>query len=488
VTIAPAPDKQSVDGAYLFAEGDGLIDPTAAQDVSLGGRGLTLRVKEAGAAWPKSGLHFVLKLADGSAYRVRTQVRAAVASPAAPGGLLVLIVLAFAGGLILNLMPCVFPILSMKLLALTRAGHDKALARKEALVYGVGALVSFLVLALALISARALGSAVGWGFQLQSPLIIATLSLLLLLVAFNMSGLFEVGGSLQALAGSLGLSGGMKAGPYANAFLTGVLAVVVAAPCTAPFMATAVGVAIAQPGLASVAIFAGLGLGFAAPFVGLTFAITMLPSAVRLLPKPGPWMVRLRQVLAIPMYASVAWLVWVFGHQASVIGLALLLAALSLVAFAVLHGRLPTKARRGVALAGVGLMMVGAQAGGATTLAAPSVKGRVPFSQQRLATLRAEGRPVLVDMSAAWCITCKVNETLVLDSPAVRRAFAASHTAYMVGDWTRKNPAISHYLAKFGRSGVPLYVYYAPDQAAPVVLPQLLNSHGLVARLTASEG
>jgi thiol:disulfide interchange protein DsbD len=484
LSLADVSNITSASGAYLFAEEAGLIDPSSAQTASLGARGLVTRVKDAGKPWPKSDLHFVLKMADGAAYRLIADA----AGPATPDppemSLLLAMVLAFAGGLILNLMPCVFPILSMKLLALTRSRHDGAMARREALVYGLGAILSFLALALIPEVTRALGGALGWGFQLQSPFVTAGLSILLLLIALNMSGLFEVGASLQALAGSFGIGTGARQSPYAGAFLTGVLAVVVAAPCTAPFMATAVGVALSQGGLTSLAIFIALGLGFIAPFIALTFAITVFPAAAKLIPKPGRWMVRLRHLLAVPMYAAALWMVWVFAQQANPLGLFLLLASLALVTLSLLRLRLAGLLRAATIGASVGLALVAAsQSGSATTLRMRIAPSHQVFSAELIASLRAQNRPVLVDLTAAWCITCKVNEALVLTAPEVNRAMEASRTVYMVGDWTRQDPTIGRYLAQFGRSGVPLYVYYAPGGEEPIVLPQILSAHDLIATL-----
>lgn len=489
-------DFASPEGAYLFPEVEGLSVPNAPQTLKSFRGGFALTLKSGEAEWPTDAAPAVLRFANGHAYRLSFHDAAAAqpaAAHAARGGALGLwaaMVMAFAGGLILNLMPCVFPILSMKLLALTRAGHDQALARRESLVYGLGVVLSFLALALALVGARALGSAVGWGFQLQSPAVTGSLSLLLLLVALNMSGLFEVGASLQALAGEAGSKVEWATHPYMNALLTGVLAVVVAAPCSAPFMATAVGAALAQSGAAAFAIFIALGLGFALPFIGLVHGLSVTPQAIRLLPKPGMWMVRLRHILALPMYAAAAWMVWVFSQQASALGLWLLLSGLGVITVILAFARLPRLVRLSGAAVVLGLV-VGAAMQGEGAASTPQMQANAayqPFSAEALAELRAQGRPVLVDLTAAWCVTCKVNERLVLSNPKVKKAIDNTHTVYMVGDWTRRDAAITKFLSDFGRSGVPLYVYYAPGDDTPQLLPQVLDVDQVVSTLQKGMG
>jgi len=477
-------------GAYFFPAQGNVTSAPAPQALDMGAKGFTLRTKAAGTALPEGDLSGVLKLADGSAYAIRltrapldSAVHGLGAAPAMTAGaslsgVLIAIAGAFIGGLILNLMPCVFPVLSMKLLGLARAGHDKRVARQEALFYGAGTVLTFVALALILIAARAFGQSIGWGFQLQSPYVTAGLSLIMLLVALNMSGLFEIGTSLQA-AGGLQVS---SERPRLAALLTGVLAVVVAAPCTAPFMATAIGVALAQGGGAAFAVFVSLGVGFALPFVVLTWLITLVPAVANALPRPGKWMDRLKHALSLLMYAACLWLVWVFAQQVETYGLILLVFALVLVVMAVLKNPLPKFIKPAV-LAG-GLVLCGLAASLPRTGKAPAASSGLmaheDFSIERLAALRAEGKPVFVDLTAAWCVTCKVNERLVLSTKDFGKALADTGTVYMVGDWTNQDAAIARYLTLFGRSGVPLYVYYGPDNAAPVVLPQLLKTDAVV--------
>ncbi len=475
-------------GAYFFPEQTNVTSAPAPQALDMGANGFTLRTKAAGTTLPDGDLSGVLKLADGSAYAIKL-----IRAPLSPGvhglgaapqskttssGVLIAIFGAFIGGLILNLMPCVFPVLSMKLLSLARAGHDKGLAQQESLFYGAGTILTFVGLALILTAARIFGQSIGWGFQLQSPYVTAGLSLIMLLVALNMSGVFEIGTSLQAVGG---IQVSAKR-PRLGALLTGVLAVVVAAPCTAPFMATAIGVALAQGGLVSFAIFVSLGIGFALPFVVLTFLITLVPAVARALPKPGKWMDWLKHALSLLMYAACLWLLWVFAQQVQIAGVILLVFALVLVILAVMKVKLP-KFIKPVVLIG-GLVLCGLAASLPRTEKIQSVPtglmAHQDFSVETLAALRAEGKPVFVDLTAAWCVTCKVNERLVLSTKDFEKAVADTGTVYMVGDWTNQDAAIARYLTLFGRSGVPLYVYYGPNNAEPVVLPQLLKTADVV--------
>lgn len=478
------------DGAYFFAADSDLLKPAAPQSLDLGAAGFTLRtetLKPDIVAKPVSG---ILKLADGTAYAIRLaaaplapDVHGLGAAPASdtdtsPLGIALAMALAFVGGLILNLMPCVFPVLSMKLLSLTRSGHDTSLARTEALLYGAGAILSFVVLAVGLDLAHQAGASLGWGFQLQSPFVVAVLAIVMLLVALNMSGVFEIGASLQGVgAGAIDTRR-----PLLGAFLTGVLAVVVAAPCTAPFMATAIGVALAQGGIANFAIFFALGLGFALPFVALTFAITLVPAIARTLPKPGTWMTTLKLVLSVLMYAAALWLVWVFAQQVQLMGVVVLVIALVAVTLAVAPLKsLPKPIKAGFLAVGVVLGLASAALPRAAGSAAPAtaVPSR-PFHVATLTELRAKGTPVFVDLTAAWCVTCKVNERLVLSGKGFGDAVKSTGTVYMVGDWTNQDAEISRYLTLYGRSGVPLYVYYGAHNAEPKVLPQLLNADAVV--------
>ena len=485
-------------GAYFFADQNDVVLYPETQTPDVGSGGFALRTKAPNPALPDSDLSGVLKLADGTAYQValtRAPLAASVHGLGAPsdaagqGGWLVFFIAvggAFLGGMILNLMPCVFPILSMKLMSLTRAGHDHALARKESLFYGAGAIASFVVLALLLGIAKALGQSLGWGFQLQSPYVTAFLAVVIVLVALSMGGFFEVGAWLQKLGGNIQIDYNR---PLLAAFMTGVLAVVIAAPCTAPFMGPAVGFALTQGGFVSFFVFIALGLGFALPFVALTWLITLVPAVARVLPKPGDWMISLQRALSVVMCLAAVWLIWVYSQQVSQIGLLCLVAGLAMIVLAVINKITLAKYAPPVLVAlGVILLIVGASQPAPPTRPAAAKAGHLPivaFDTDRLAQLRAADTPVLVDLTAAWCVTCKVNEVGALADPATVKAFKDTGTVYMVGDWTNQDARISHYLSLYGRSGVPLYVYYGKGNAAPQVLPQLLQTDAVVKVLEA---
>ena len=476
---------------YFYPYSDSLIDQAKPQAVDLGPKGMTLGLTP-GSAFANAAPSLaagVLEV-DDKAYEINAISGPAPAGAAGLGplkrpggglGLPLAIVFAFLGGLILNLMPCVFPILSMKAAALARHDHDGG-ARVEGLAFFAGVLVTFLILAGLLISARAAGEAAGWGFQLQSPLNVAVLCLVMLAAALNLSGLFEVGLSAQGLG-----SGWVTQGRVLGSLLTGALAVVVAAPCTAPFMGPALGFALTQPPAAAIAVFASLAIGFAAPYT----AIALTPALTRRLPKPGPWMDVLRKVLAFPMYGAAAWLLWVLSQQTNPAGLARLLAAGVALAFcAWLFGvgqrqraeaaggrwsTLGAAASLALAIAFVGFGPFGPPPASATPTTAPGDLPSTPYSPERLAALRAAGTPVLVNFTAAWCVTCQANERLTFASAEVARAMKRSGAVYMVADWTNRGPVIAKALADQGRIGVPLYLYYPPGAAQPTTLPQLLT-------------
>ncbi len=384
--------------------------------------------------------------------------------------------LALLGGLVLNLMPCVFPVLSIKVLSLVKqAGEARARVRLHGLAYTAGVLASFLGLAGLLIALKAGGAGIGWGFQLQSPVVVALLAYGLFAVGLSLSGVVHVGGRLAGLGDGLTRRAG-----YQGSFFTGVLATLVATPCTAPFMGAAVGFALTQGAGVGLLIFACLGLGLALPFL----ALTAFPGTLSLLPRPGAWMETVKGALAFPVYATAAWLIWVLAQQVGPDGLLGALSGLVLVGFAAwawerarAAGRLGTGLGRvAAALALVGALAIAAaldgQRGGAAGVRLAG--SEEPFTQARLDALRAEGRTVFVDMTAAWCITCQVNERTVLSREAVQAAFKAGSVAYLKGDWTNQNPEITRLLESHGRSGVPLYLVYRGKGEARV-LPQILT-------------
>ena len=383
---------------------------------------------------------------------------------------------AFIGGMILNLMPCVFPILSLKLLSFA-AVPETAKRHHHGCAYAAGVIVSFAALGGGLIALRAGGAAVGWGFQLQSPWVVALLAYLLLAMGLSLSGVAEFGAGFAGAGGRLAGRGGL-----AGAFFTGVLATVVATPCTAPFMATALGAALVAPAPLALSIFVALGAGLAAPLLVASF----IPGVGRLLPRPGAWMEVLKQALAFPLYATVAWLVWVLIQEVAPQGAFAALMGLVLVGFAVwVYGRSrlagPASRRLGGGLAVAGLVaaivlavMLPRAEGGVALEPTRDGIAYQKFTTARLAELGAEHRPVFVNLTAAWCITCLVNERATLDRAAVREAFAAHHVVALKGDWTRQDPEIAAFLESFGRSGVPLYLLYDGSGSA-IVLPQILT-------------
>ena len=386
--------------------------------------------------------------------------------------------LAFLGGLILNLMPCVLPVLAMKALALVRlSGTAKQHVRREAALYTLGVVSAFAAIGAITLIVGAAGGAAGWGVQFQSAAFTMAMAWLMLGVGLNFTGLFEIG------AGAAGIGQGLA---ERSSFFTGLLAVVVATPCTAPFMATALAAAIALPPFYGMSVFLALGLGLAAPYGLLAIA----PSLARLLPRPGAWMDTLKHWLALPMFATAAWMAWVVLQQAGPRGLALALAGAALIAAAAFawgrtqrgaaSWRLPAFGALAAAALVLVFMAIRPPLGGTMVLASGAEK----FTPSRLADLRAAHRPVLVDMSAAWCITCLVNERVALSPARVKDAFAQHNVAYLVGDWTRQDSTITAFLQEYGRNGVPLYVYF-PADGPPAVLPQILTEAEILGRIGA---
>lgn len=388
--------------------------------------------------------------------------------------------LAFAliGGMILNLMPCVFPILSIKILGFAEGNsQDRGTMRKHGLLFGAGVILSFLALAGALLLLRAGGESLGWGFQLQNPLIIAFLALLMFAIGLNLLGVFEIGFRLASAGGQLDRGSGS-----AGAFWSGVLATIVATPCTAPFMGAALGWSLAQPAVIALTVFAALGLGMAIPYVLLSF----FPKWLERLPRPGPWMETLKQALSFGLFATAVWLVWVFGRQTGVDGAALLLAAMMLIGLAawILNRwswitsspkkRVITRSFAGVALV-LALMATLSGSRFVNTGSVPLSDGWQTFDPDRIEEIVQSGQPVFVDFTATWCITCQVNKRVALSNADVIRKFESQNVVLMQADWTNQDPVITAALEQFGRSGVPLYVLYPGGNADPVILPELLT-------------
>jgi len=401
------------------------------------------------------------------------------APPSDASGLAWAVLFALAGGLLLNLMPCVFPVLAIKALSFARlGGHAQRTVRAQSLAYCAGVVLTFLLLAGVLLALRTAGLQAGWGFQFQSPVFVTAMAALLFVIGLNLSGVFGFGSGFasagDALASRPGLSG---------SFFTGALAVVVATPCTAPFMGGALAFALAAPAAQTVAVFVAMGGGLALPYAVLAF----VPGLARRMPRPGPWMDRLKQGLAFPMYAAAAWLVWVLSQQSGADGVLMVLVVLLLLALAgwllgvaqggtSSAGAWRTGALLAALLAAVGIARAPESAGIASA-------GAEPYVPARLGELRAAGRPVFINMTAAWCVTCLVNEKVALSTTGVQQAFARRGITYMKGDWTRSDPLITDFLRQHGRDGVPLYVYFPPDGAPPAVLPQILTEQIVLDRI-----
>jgi len=383
------------------------------------------------------------------------------------------LLLALAGGLVLNLMPCVLPILSLKVLSLAQSGESPQRARSHALWYTLGVLVAFAVIGALMVGLRAIGNAVGIGFQLQHPGVVAALAYIMFAVGLSLSGVFTLGGGI----GNLGQSLASRSGP-AGDFFTGALACVVGSACVGPFMGGAIAYAFIAPPLKAMTVFLFLGLGLALPFLLIGF----VPALARRLPKPGPWMETLKHVLAFPMYATALWLLWVLGKQRGVDGMALVLGGLLLFAFGLwLFERNRWTGSRAVTLLGV-LLAIGAlvPAWGVTQLAPPARAAQaasdnvVEYSPQLLDRLRADNRVVFVNMTADWCVSCKANERAVLSRPEFKDLLKRTNAVYMRGDYTNVDPQITTFLEEHKAVGVPLYVVYGPG-APPTVLPTLLT-------------
>jgi thiol:disulfide interchange protein/DsbC/DsbD-like thiol-disulfide interchange protein len=499
----------SVRNAAFFPYSETAIDNAAAQVMSVDETGLHLTLARSSPTEPAPavlpGVLTLEEVTDAGPRRLAfaygdepvLPVAAAAATPDAPAArviapdfdaltLATAAAFAFLGGLILNLMPCVFPVLSIKVLGLIRhAGESPGRLRLHGLAYTAGVLASFLGLAGVLIALKGGGAAIGWGFQLQSPIVVAGLAYLLFAMGLSLSGVVHVGGRLAGLGDGLARRAGLS-----GSFFTGVLATLVATPCTAPFMGSAVGFALTQSAGVAFAVFASLGLGLALPFL----ALTLWPPALRALPRPGAWMEILKQILAFPVYATVAWLIWVLAQQVDPRGLLAALIGLVLVAFAAWaweHGRAaaPRAGRIAQAAAILAIIAIAALAvtlpqGRAVPSAQAAADGIERFTQARLDSLLSAHRPVFIDMTAAWCITCAVNEATSLNTKAVRAAMAERGVTYMKGDWTNQNPEITRLLEKHGRSGVPLYLLYA-GTGEPQVLPQILTEGTVLAALDA---
>ncbi|ADW69412.1 protein-disulfide reductase DsbD family protein [Granulicella tundricola] len=450
------------------------------QDVVPTADGVSVRLKRAAelTALPLT-IRGVLKFSDDEAYEIVAPVKAGevafAGTPAknasAASGVTAIgaIGLAFLGGIILNLMPCVFPVLFLKGLALVQSsGEERKRLRSHGMVYTLGILVSFWVIVGVLLALRAGGSQAGWGFQLQSPVFIALLASGLFLFALSLAGQFDVGLSMTSVGGDLAKKQG-----YTGSFFTGVLATIVATPCTAPLMGAAIGFALAQPAGITFAVFTALGLGLAVPYLVLSFQ----PAWTRILPRPGAWMEVLKQLTAVPLFATVIWLAWVYGQLFSaqpgeaadhIARLLCCFLVLAIAGWAL--GRWPLNWRSTVAAVVLCVVAIAIP----LTTPKPLVLKAVPYSQAALDEARAAGHPVFIDFTAAWCLSCQVNEKLVLHASDVESELTSHNFVVMRADWTAYDPEITKQLASINRSGVPTYVIY-PAKGNADVLPELLT-------------
>jgi thiol:disulfide interchange protein DsbD len=501
---APNLREDKIRSVAFFPYSETAIEHAAKQDFAVDAAGLRLSLTRSNASEaPPAELPGVLVIEEeagdgtirnafaiGEAPAPAASTSAALPTAAAPDPaenltLLSAAALAFLGGLLLNLMPCVFPVLSIKVLSLVKhSGEPPGRVRLHGLAYTAGVLAAFLALAGLLIALKGAGAGIGWGYQLQSPLVIAGLAYLLFAMGLSLSGVVHVGGRLAGIGDGLTRRAGLQ-----GSFFTGVLATIVATPCTAPFMGSAVGFALTQSAGVSLAVFASLGLGLSLPFL----VLTTWPAAVRRLPRPGAWMETLKGALAFPIYATVAWLVWVLAQQVGPTGLLAGLIGLVLVGFAAWiwerageAGRVGRPLGRGMAIAAlaalIGLSVSIDRDRLSASQATAGAGGTEAFTQARLDRLLAERRPVFVNMTAAWCITCQVNERTALATDAVKAAFRERGVTYLKGDWTNQNPEITRLLERHGRSGVPLYLLYA-GTGEPTVLPQILTQGAVLAEI-----
>jgi thiol:disulfide interchange protein DsbD len=484
--LAPGAEAQRRQWFFYPATG-GIIEPAEDQPAVIDENAVTLRLtKSATLEDPVTDLRGVLvgRSRDVRSPAIAVVVAAAPASapPTERGSPWTAVLLAFAGGVLLNLMPCVFPVLAVKVLGFAgAAAKGRRHAATHSLAYSAGILVSFWALAAVLLALRAGDAHLGWGFQLQSPPFVLAMAFVMSALALSLLGVFEIGsGWISRISLPSGAEG------HGRSFASGVLATAIATPCTAPFMGTALGYALVAPAAAALAVFTALALGMAAPYV----ALSLSPGLIRALPRPGPWMETLKQVLAFPLLATVVWLLWVYGRQSGPEAQTVALAGLLAAAFGLwVLGRFagpaaaagPRRLAAAVALAAIagGFLLAlpprDAPAGGARA-ASIEEPGWEPYSAARLAELRAAGTPVFVDFTAAWCLTCQVNKRVAFSSERVAGAFADLGVVALRADWTDRDPEITRALASFGRSGVPLNVVYGIDPSRePIVLPTVLT-------------
>ena len=502
--FSPVPELTAASNIEYFPHEWGVIQAPAKQSVIIDKAFISISSLKGDLTFNKP-LQGVLVVTDNGgghkAYQIESQPGALMidgssvvsnVEQASSISLLGALLFALIGGLILNLMPCVFPVLSMKALSLvSHADQSPVIIKRHGLVYTLGVLVSFAALGVALLLLKSAGHQIGWGFQLQSPVFVGVIVVLLFVLGLSLSGFVEIGVSLMGVGSDLTQHSG-----YKGSFFTGVLAVLVATPCTAPFMGPAVGFALTQSPVVTLAVLLALGLGLALPYLLLCF----FPVLSTHLPKPGLWMKKLQQFLAFPMYATAVWLVWVFGLQAGINSVFALLIVCVLVALAIWFWQSAKTSHNSwsIVLRSLSVIVLVVVVALMFRIAKTSKTDQVPagqgasaahyqaFSIERLNELQSNNSPVFVNMTAAWCITCLANEKVALSATELKTYFEDKNITYLKGDWTNQDPVITSYLESFGRSSVPLYVYY-PNKGKPVVLPQILSVAGVIDSMESAE-
>lgn len=487
---------------YFIPDQPGLIENSAEQELEFFDEAARLSLKKSpnfnmtkpGAlsgllfkspAWNEGQQALAVSIPLGSEAQSNSLAQIATGTPAATTSLVIAILSALIGGIILNIMPCVFPVLSIKILGFVeQGGQTRSSVRRHGLAFALGVVCSFWVLAVAVLLLRTAGGGIGWGFQMQNPSFVACIYLLLIAIALNLFGVFEIGAGLQRLSGRY--SGAQNG--YSGSFFSGVLTTALATPCTAPFLGTAVAYAFSASSFGILAVFTSIAVGLAAPYVFLS----SFPAALKLLPRPGPWMERFKQAMGFPILLTALWLLWVVEKQAGTNVVFSLLLSSTILALAVWifgHTSQPVTSRfwrrGGVVLTTIGIasavaLSVPVRLTDATS--PPNSSGQdqfglhwQPFSEQQLEELVAAGRPVYVDFTASWCVTCQLNKNLVFGSAEVRSMIAKKEVVLLQADWTRYDPSITAVLKKHGKAGVPLNLLYRPGNDAPVIFPSLIS-------------
>ncbi|MEE2525383.1 protein-disulfide reductase DsbD domain-containing protein [Hyphobacterium sp. HN65] len=490
LTVALPTDDAGIRNPAYFPYADTVISHAADQRAYVSNEGIALRLTPAqesrsGLTWaPRGVLTFEIRENNGWAERsivitpepgtavidVPSEAFMEAMVPVTAAGLVVTLLLSLLGGLILNLMPCVFPVLSIKALGFVERAHSApGELRRHGLLFLAGVLVTFLVLAAVLLVFKSIGNPIGWGFQLQNPVAVSILSMIMFAIGLNLVGLFEVGTSVQGVGSRWSNMSG-----DAGAFMTGLLAVVVAAPCIGPFAAGALGLAFSQPGYVLVLVSLMLGIGLALPYLILSF----FPALLKWLPKPGPWMVRFKQFLAFPMFGAGIWLIWVLAIQAGPQGVLMLM--IGYLALGFLIWTLKSSGLLSRIATGAGAVALAFTLYGVAQSAVPGEYSGEPWSQDRVDMLLAEGRPVFIDFTAAWCVSCQFNKQVTLNSRSVLQAFEENEVQILIADWTNRDDRIADAIRGYGAAGIPLYVYYPAGAQEPVILPPLLNTGQLI--------